>query len=107
MSTFLDRHSLGDISAAVRQQLRLEAVEGVRDSSGVRSLGHWVEDHAIYCLLDAPDADAVTQHHKARGVPSNDLHAIVGVSSSRPLTESDMTIVRAEIRRLWHATPKV
>jgi len=33
----------------------------------------------VYCLLEAPDADAVRSHHAALGVPCGDVHEVSGL----------------------------
>jgi hypothetical protein len=38
-------------------------------------LYHDREGH-VYCLLEAPDAEAVRQHHAALGVPCGDVHQV-------------------------------
>lgn len=30
----------------------------------------------VYCLLEAPDADAVRNHHAALGVPCGEVHEV-------------------------------
>jgi hypothetical protein len=65
-------------------------------------LGHWLEDGVIICVLDAPDAEAVCRHHAAHALACDDLHAIDGLALTRPLTDHDEAILRAEIVRIWH-----
>jgi hypothetical protein len=33
----------------------------------------------LYCLLDAPDEEAVRKRHAALGVPCGDVHAVSGI----------------------------
>jgi Protein of unknown function (DUF4242) len=33
-------------------------------------------DGKVYCLLDAPDEQAIRQHHAALGVPCSDVHQV-------------------------------
>jgi hypothetical protein len=103
LGIFIDRHDVFYIETAVRRQLQFEAQHGIRDASGTLPLGHWVEDGSIYCLLEAPDEDAVCRHHRARGVRCDELHALVGVNGSRPLSGSDRAVIKAAIERFWHA----
>jgi hypothetical protein len=37
-------------------------------------------DGQVYCLLEAPDADAVRKHHAALGVPCGDVHRVEGLT---------------------------
>ena len=82
MATFLDRHLLSAMPRAVRYQMHLEAVDGLVDPSGTLPLAHWIEDGALYCLLQAPDAQAVCAYHAARGLGCDDLHPIAGLHGS-------------------------
>jgi hypothetical protein len=102
VATFIDRHRVSEVDPSVRYQLHLEAVHGIRDPSGALPLGHWVEDGAIYCVIDARDEDSVRQHHAARGIAANDLHRISGLPGARPLSLAEEQVVRDEIKRLWH-----
>jgi len=36
-------------------------------------------DGKVYCLLEAPDADAVRNHHEALGVPCGEVHEVSGL----------------------------
>src|ERR1051325_9901115 len=60
---FIDRHRVADVDPAARYQMYLEALQGLRDVHGAKPLSHWIEDGTIYCVLDAPDEEAVCQHH--------------------------------------------
>jgi hypothetical protein len=33
----------------------------------------------VYCLLEAPDADAVRSHHASLGVRCGDVHEVAGI----------------------------
>jgi hypothetical protein len=72
------------------EDLRLppEAVEdigrgaraGESDEFGVRQIELYHNDEGkVYCLLDAPDEDAVRQHHAALGVPCGDVHRVASL----------------------------
>jgi hypothetical protein len=37
---------------------------------------HKSDDFQVYCLLEAPDAEAVRAHHAALGVPCGDVHEV-------------------------------
>ena len=102
MPTFIDRHPITSISLAARHQMHLEAVRGVRDPSGTLPLGHWLADGAVFCVLEAPDAEAVCRHYTAPGVACDDVQLIERVTARRPLSDKDETILRAEIVRIWH-----
>ncbi len=59
------------------RQLRDDAANKKYDEFGVRQveLYHNPEGH-IYCLLEAPDAEAVRKHHEAIGVSCGDVHEV-------------------------------
>ena len=106
MPTFIDRHDprhLTAIPSAVRRQMHRERRDRVMDPNGVRAIGHWVGDGVIYCILDAPDADAAYRHHADRGLPCDDLHVVIGLEGRAPTSDKDQATVRSVIRRLWHS----
>jgi hypothetical protein len=83
--------------------MRLEVRQQIQDARGVRPTAHWLEDGVIYCILDAPDADAACQHHAERGISCDDLHAIEDLKGRAPTSDKDRARVRNAIRRLWHS----
>ena len=105
MPTFIDRHPLVDVPSAVRQQMHLEAVHGLVDPSGTVPLSYWIEDGYIYCVVRAPDEQAVCKHHAERGLACDELHSLPGLQGSRPLSGDDNRTVRTRIAQLWHAEP--
>jgi hypothetical protein len=62
------------------QQITQDTKDGKADQFGVRQveLFHNSEGN-VYCLLEAPDADAVRNHHAALGVPCGDVHEVSGL----------------------------
>ncbi len=77
MPRFMDFHPDLKLPAEALDQLRVDAQAHVHDEFGVRQveLYHNPEGH-VYCLLDAPDAEAVRRHHAALGVPCGDVHQV-------------------------------
>jgi hypothetical protein len=61
-------------------QIRDDTKVGRADQFGVRQveLYHNAEGQ-VYCLLDAPDAEAVRSHHAALGVPCGQVHKVEGL----------------------------
>ncbi|HET6915079.1 MAG TPA: nickel-binding protein [Acidimicrobiales bacterium] len=50
------------------------------DEFGVRQVELFHNaDGKVYCLLEAPDAEAVKKHHAALGVPCGDVHEVKGL----------------------------
>jgi hypothetical protein len=62
------------------QQITQDTKDAKVDEFGVRQveLFHNPEGK-VYCLLEAPDADAVRRHHAALGVPCGDVHEVSGL----------------------------
>jgi len=56
---------------------QLSALYSYESSFGVRQVElYHNHDGQVYCLLEAPDAEAVRQHHAALGVPCGDVHEV-------------------------------
>ena len=98
--SFIDRHSFSTIPSSVRHQMRLEVRQQMQDARGVRPTAHWCGDGVIYCILDAPDADAACQHHADRGLPCDDLHTIEELDGRAPISDEHQARVRRVIRGL-------
>jgi hypothetical protein len=80
MALFMDAHtieggvSLSDVEAAHEADL---ATQGPFDVSYVR---YWVDEAAgrIFCLVEAPDAEAAALvHKKAHGLVADEIYAVV------------------------------
>lgn len=69
MPIFLDVHSMG---TATEEELR-SAQNAPRDELGVKVVNilYNLEAAAIYCILDAPDKEAIKKHHDKIGVKCN------------------------------------
>ena len=79
MSLFMDVHnieggvSVSDVAAAHEQDL---ATQG---DYGVRYQRYWVDEEAgkIFCLVEAPDAEAAnTVHREAHGLVADEIYAV-------------------------------
>ena len=81
MPRYMDFHDDLHLPAEAIDQIARETREGKADEFGVRQveLFHNAEGK-VYCLLDAPDADAVRRHHAALGVECGDVHEVNGLS---------------------------
>jgi hypothetical protein len=77
MPTFMDFHPDLKLGAKDLAQLTEATRQGAVDEFGVRQieLFHNAEGKA-YCLLDAPDADAIRKHHAALGVPCGEVDEV-------------------------------
>ena len=80
MALFMDSHTIdggvkaGDVAQAHMADLMTQ------DRYGVRYLRYWVDEAAgrIFCLVDAPDADAANRvHREAHGLVAESIHPVV------------------------------
>ncbi len=80
MPQFMDYHDDLKLPGDVILQITKETNEKKTDQFGVRQvdLFHNAEGN-VYCLLDAPNADAVRKHHEALGVPCGAVHEVTGI----------------------------
>ena len=77
MPQFMDYHDDLKLPAEAILQITQETKDGKTDDYGVRQLELFHNPSGqVYCLLEAPDADAVRSHHAAIGVPCGDVHEV-------------------------------
>jgi Protein of unknown function (DUF4242) len=80
MPRFIDYHDDLKLPAEAIDQITSDAKEGRADQFGVRQIELFHNpDGKVYCLLDAPDIEAVRHHHEAIGVPCGDVHEVRGI----------------------------
>ncbi|MGB8651374.1 MAG: nickel-binding protein, partial [Mycobacteriales bacterium] len=61
-------------------QLGQDTRDGAVDAFGVRQLELYHNPAGkVYCLLEAPDEEAVRQHHAALGVPCSEVNQVVSL----------------------------
>ena len=101
-TTGVSAHRLVTVPRSVQQQMRRESEQGLVEPSGFVPLAHWVEDGVIYCLMQAPDYEAICVHHVRRGLACDDVHLIAALAESRAVSREDQAVVRAAIDSLWH-----
>jgi hypothetical protein len=77
MPVFMDFHPDLKLPQEAIAQIADDAQHERADEFGVRQieLYHNAEGQ-VYCLLDAPDEEAVRAHHAALGVPCGDVHQV-------------------------------
>jgi len=76
----MDYHDDLKLPAEAIDQITSDTKEGKADQFGVRQIELFHNaDGKVYCLLEAPDADAVRHHHEALGVPCGDIHEVEGL----------------------------
>jgi hypothetical protein len=80
MPQFMDYHDDLKLPDEAVQQITEDAKAMKADQFGVRQVELFHNpDGKVYCLLDAPDEEAVRQHHAALGVPCGDVHPVKGI----------------------------
>jgi hypothetical protein len=78
MPLYMDVHSLDSVSAddvAGAHERDLE----VQEAHGVKYLRYWVDEKAgkIFCLVEAPDADAAASvHREAHGLVADEIYEV-------------------------------
>ncbi|MFY9586298.1 MAG: DUF4242 domain-containing protein [Actinomycetota bacterium] len=80
MSLYMDVHnnlpdgtSAADVAGAHAADLR------VQDSYGVRYLNYWVDEEGrkVFCLIEAPNADAAhAVHREAHGLVADEIYPV-------------------------------
>jgi hypothetical protein len=77
MPTFMDFHDDLKLPDEAVLQITKETKEHKVDKFGVRQVELFHNpDGKVYCLLDAPDAEAVRHHHEALGLSCGDVHEV-------------------------------
>ncbi len=80
MPQFMDFHDDLKLPGEAVRQITDDAKAGKADEFGVRQVELFHNaDGKVFCLLDAPDAEAVRKHHEAIGVPCGDVHPVTGI----------------------------
>lgn len=81
MPKFMDYHPDLKLPKEAIDQIATDAKSAKADQFGVRQIDLFHNsDGQVYCLLDAPDAEAVRKHHEALGVPCGDVHPVAALS---------------------------
>jgi hypothetical protein len=77
MPRFMDYHDDLKLPAEAVEQIAQDTRDSKTDEFGVRQIELYHNtDGKVYCLLEAPDAEAVKKHHAALGVPCGDVHEV-------------------------------
>jgi hypothetical protein len=80
MPRFMDFHSDLRLPAEAIIQLTQDTKDAKSDQFGVRQVELFHNsDGQVYCLLDAPDAEAVRHHHEALGIECGEVHEVNGL----------------------------
>lgn len=79
MALFMDVHDIEGGVAAQDVAKAHEADLAVQGAHGVQYLRYWVDEQAgkIFCLVDAPDAEAAnTVHREAHGLVADEIYPV-------------------------------
>jgi hypothetical protein len=76
----MDFHDDLKLPAGAIDEITKDTQEGKTDQFGVRQVELYHNpDGKVYCLLEAPDAEAVRHHHEALGISCGDVHEVNGL----------------------------
>jgi len=78
MPKFIDQHGMGSLTPEMLKEFQKQP----RDELGVlhQEIFYNKEENKVFCILDAPNKEAVEKHHKKAGVKPD---WIVEVKSSK------------------------
>ncbi len=80
MPRFMDFHDDLKLPGMAIEQITQDTKDGKADEFGVRQIELFHNpDGKVYCLLEAPDAEAVRHHHEAIGVSCGEVHEVSGL----------------------------
>jgi hypothetical protein len=81
MPQFMDFHENLKLPQGAIDDIAAGARTGRTDEFGVRQVElYHNSDGKVYCLLDAPDEQAVRDHHAALGVDCGEVHPVTGIA---------------------------
>lgn len=77
MPQFMDYHDDLKLPDEAIRQITQETKDEKADQFGVRQIELFHNpDGKVYCLLEAPDAEAVRSHHAALGLSCGQVHQV-------------------------------
>ena len=77
MPRYIDFHDDLKLPPEALEELRQQTRDGTQDEFGVRQVELFHNpDGKVYCLLEAPDEEAVRQHHEALQLTCGDVHRV-------------------------------
>jgi hypothetical protein len=82
MPKFMDFHADLKLPPEAIRQFAETVRRGQYNEFGVRVLDVYHNaEGKVYCFLEAPDAEAVRQHHASLGVPCGEVHEVKSLAS--------------------------
>jgi hypothetical protein len=101
---YFDLHPPGDVPLPAISQGITDARSGVEDHHHVRQVDYYCAvQGAIYCVLEAPSAEAFRARHVERGIPCADVLPLTGAEWQLPLSASTRRVLDEAIQRHWYA----
>jgi hypothetical protein len=80
MALFMDFHEHLPLPGEAIAQISDDARNGRADQFGVRQVELYHNASGqVYCLLEAPDEEAVRKHHAALGLDCGPVHPVDGI----------------------------
>lgn len=77
MPRFMDFHSELQLPESAIKEISEGARAGAADEFGVRQLElYYNHEGNVFCLLEAPNEEAVREHHAALGVSCGQVHEV-------------------------------
>ena len=77
MPRFMDYHDDLKLPAEAIRDIGQGARDGAKDEFGVQQIELFHNPEGkVYCLLEAPDEEAVRKHHAALDVPCGQVHRV-------------------------------
>ena len=77
----MNSHDRVNLPGEVIAQLTTDASDHRADQFGVRQIELYpTANGKVYCLLEAPDEEAVRSHHEALGVDCADVYLVEGIT---------------------------
>lgn len=81
MPQFMDFHDDLKLSTEAIGQIAADARDKRADEFGVRQVELYHNaGGTVYCLLEAPDEEAVRKHHEALGIECGAVHRVEGIT---------------------------
>lgn len=80
MALFMDVHNSMPEGATAKDVAQAHAADvAIQDTYNVRYINYWVDANGgkVFCLVDAPDAEAASAvHREAHGLVADEIHPV-------------------------------
>jgi hypothetical protein len=100
MPIFFDNHAAFELPSASVVEFLRAAREGKRDDTHVLPLDFFCgSDGAVYCVVDAPSADAVRHSHQRRGLPCGAVRDLAQMDAEGGFGSTEERLLVVQMRR--------